>query len=92
MTLTEMTAHIRKRLKAAGVKARCSKHVICGTQYIHVSVPSVDVVWNADETAAIRHIADCNKLTGARKSPINMTEGYLANVPYAQFSFEYHGG
>jgi hypothetical protein len=86
-----MAAHIRKRLKVEGIKALCKMQSACGVKYISIAVPCADTTWTAEETAKIRHIADCNKLTGARKSPINMAAGYMAGVKYAQFSFEYHG-
>lgn len=67
----EMTAHIRKRVKAAGIKARVRKYDSCGSKWIHVFPVRYDLEFTEDEAREIRLIAHANKLTFARGMEID---------------------
>lgn len=86
----EKTAHIRKLIKAAGIKARVRKYVACGTKYIQVFTPAHNSLFTADEIKAFTHIADCNKLTGARCSKIDPKHEMLLTGKQT-WNFEFHG-
>ena len=57
-----MTAHIRHRIKVAGIKARVKIGPGIG-KYIYVSAPSYEVIFTPDEIETINIIAQVNKLT-----------------------------
>ena len=80
LTHKEMTAHIRKRIKIAGIV--CKTKMAAGGNII-VSVPEYGVEFSEEQQRAIRHIAICNKLTWVRAMPINVDQ--MTN-PY-DFSF-----
>jgi hypothetical protein len=61
----EMTAHIRNRIKAAGIKARVRAQS-CGSASIQVNTPVYGQEFSSADQRAIRHIALCNKLTLVR--------------------------
>ena len=64
--LAAKTKHIRGRLKAAGVKAKCRCFVACQTQCIVINPPTYEAEFSHEEQRAILQIADCNGLTLAR--------------------------
>lgn len=66
MNHKEMTAHIRNRVKAYGVKASVRKYSACGVQWIQVSVPSPGARFEESEIKQIALIAKTNGLTFAR--------------------------
>lgn len=68
LSLVEMTAHIRRRIKAAGIKARVRK--FDDSRTIQVNAPAFGVEFTEDEQREIRHIAVCNRLTWVRGLPI----------------------
>lgn len=67
----EMTAHVRKLIKQAGIKARVKMFTACGTKYIQVFTPSYDANFTAEEIHRIAEIAHNNDLYGAQMSPID---------------------
>ena len=72
---SEMTAHIRKRLKVSGIKARVRKSVVSsvfGTGGIQITTPSYDVKFSGEEAREIAFICNCNRLTGVRGDPIDV--------------------
>ena len=69
LTRKEITAHIRNRIKAAGIKARVSMTPGSGVS-IRIDVPKYGMTFSNDETLKIYHIAEVNKLTGAQSSDI----------------------
>jgi hypothetical protein len=62
MNTKEMTAHLRNRIKAAGIKAKVR---FMGNE-IQVNKPAYDVEFTVEQQRAIRHIAMCNNLTLVR--------------------------
>ena len=63
MTHSEITKHLRNRIKAAGIKASVRKMVICGCKRVSVSVASYDQNFTADEQKTINRIARVNGCT-----------------------------
>lgn len=87
---TEMTKHIRNRLKAQGIKARVRKFTACGVRYVQVFAPAHGATFAAEEMFTIAHVADCNRLTGAQGAKIDPAfEAGLTGKNY--WSFEFHG-
>ena len=78
MNHKEMTAHIRRRLSASGIKASCRKQTICGARIISVSPPACDVVFTEDEQRQILLIGRVNGLTLVRGLAIE-TEGPMVH-------------
>ena len=77
----EMTAHIRKRLRAAGIKAHVRKQSDGGGPLIRIEVADrdPDVRFTDEEQREILIIVSANGLTGARGSAIDinrMTYGW----------------
>lgn len=72
LSLVEMAKHIRKRIKAAGIKARVRKFDDNGC--IQVNAPVYGVEFTEDEQREIRHIAKCNRLTLVRGLPIDVEQ------------------
>ena len=72
MNIKEMTAHIRKRIKHEGIKARV--RIAPGGGCIQVFVPFYGMGFSEDEQRKIKHIAICNKLTWVRQLPIIMDQ------------------
>jgi len=84
LNLVEMTAHIRRRIKAAGIKARVRK---LDDGCIQVFAPEYGVTFSDDQQREIRHIADCNRLTLVRGLPIvveQMTNPETFNFYYTR--------
>lgn len=84
-----MTAHIRKRLKAEGIKARVRMCKACGVRSIQVIVPSYESRFTADEIEMIAFICKVNGLTGARRSEIDPQHERLLTGKH-QWEFEFH--
>jgi hypothetical protein len=70
MSHKEMTAHIRARIKKAGISASVSKYESCGSKWIRVAVTAPDRNFTPCEQNAIKIIAQANGLTLARGLPI----------------------
>lgn len=70
MGLTQMAAHIRKRVKYEGIKARV--RVAPGGGFIQVFPVTYDAVFSEADQRTIRHIAQCNRLTKPRGEPIDL--------------------
>jgi hypothetical protein len=62
----EMTAHIRTRIKANGIKASVSKYTSCGVNFIRVSVPAFDAEFTQDEQRKIHTVCKSNGMTLSR--------------------------
>lgn len=71
MDTKEMTAHLRSRIKAAGVKARVR---FWPNGQIQVFAPAYGVQFTEEEQRAVRHIAVCNRLTWIRAQPISVEQ------------------
>jgi len=63
MTHKEMTAHIRNRIKAAGIKAKCKMSEYCGCKVITVAVPSFNARFTPDQIREFCMAAKANGLT-----------------------------
>lgn len=86
----EMTAHIRGRIKASGIKARVSLYTACGIRYIRVVTPSYEVKgFTSEELATLAIIAQVNRLTEAQSSPIDPAI-MVQLTGKQQFDFEFH--
>lgn len=72
MTHKEMTKHIRSRLAAAGIKARCSLYTSCGSKWIRISPPSADAFFTDDQSREINIIGKVNGLTLVRGMEIDI--------------------
>lgn len=79
MNHKEMTAHIRSRIKAAGIKAKVRMINSCGHEYIQVNTPTFESRFNEDEQRSVRLIAIVNKLTLVRGLPIVLEQMTDAN-------------
>lgn len=89
MTHTEMTAHIRNRIKVAGIKANVHKergmNSKCGITIVSAS-PSVG--FTRDEIRTICTIADVNLLTMVMGDIIDVEHEARADAsPLAQWNF-----
>ena len=81
MNTTQAAAHIRKRIKHAGIKARV--RVAPGGGVVQVIAPAFSVVFSEEAQREIRLIAKCNGFTWARGLEINIDQ--MTNP--AEFSF-----
>lgn len=86
LTHKEMTKHIRRRIRAAGIKARCRLYVACQINYIAVDGVTCEGEFSDDDQRTIRSIAEVNGLTLARGAAIDVEQ--MTNSK--QFLFEYH--
>jgi hypothetical protein len=75
LTHKEATAHVRGRLKAAGIKARCKLVVSCGSESISVSPIGPDDRFSTEEQETICRIGIASHLTFVRGLPIDPTQG-----------------
>lgn len=93
MNHKEITAHIRRRMKANGVNARVKMDEYCGTKVITVSVPNAAYVWSNEEAKEIAVCVMVNRLTGARGTPIDIAHevSVLSGTTYASRHYEFHG-
>ena len=62
----EITAHIRKRLKAAGIKAKCKMVSFCGCDTVQVAVAKFDARFTSEEIREFVTAAKVNGMTGSR--------------------------
>lgn len=69
MNTKQMTAHIRSRINAAGIKARVR---FWPDGQIQVFAPAYGIEFTESEQRAIRHIAVCNRLTWIRGQQIDV--------------------
>lgn len=69
MNQKELTAHIRNRLKAAGVQAKCKMN---GSGVITVAAPAYNAQFTDEQQYQIKLIAISNRLTFARGHEINL--------------------
>jgi hypothetical protein len=74
LTHKEMTAHLRKRIKIAGIKARVDMMDSCGSKAIRVFGASPEATFTDEEQRQIRHIAKCNGLTWVRGMEIDVEQ------------------
>jgi hypothetical protein len=70
MTTTQQTAHIRSRIKHAGIKARV--RIAPGGGALQVVAPAADAKFSADEQRQIQLIAKCNGFTFVRGLEIDL--------------------
>jgi len=70
MNHKEITLHIRKRLAASGVKARCKMQEYCGEKVISINVPKYDYSFTQEEQTQIFLIVTVNKLTFSQGLPV----------------------
>lgn len=80
MTHKEATTHIRGRIKAAGIKARCSKYTACGINYVCISTAEYGQAFTEEEQSTLLTICQVSNLTGARGAQL------------ARFDVTTHGG
>jgi ATP-dependent Zn protease len=62
----EVTAHIRKRLKAAGIKAKCKMVSYCGRDTVQVAVPTFESRFTSEQIREFVTAAKVNGMTGCR--------------------------
>ena len=74
LTHKELTAHLRKRIKIAGIKARVDMMETCGCKAIRVFVTAPELEFNESEQREIRHIAKCNGLSWVRGMEIDVDQ------------------
>lgn len=67
----EMVAHIRKRIKVAGIKACCKMETFCGEKVVKVYTPTYESRFTSEEIREFTTIAKINRLTAARGMEIN---------------------
>jgi hypothetical protein len=72
MNHKEITAHIRKRIAAAGIKAKCKMQEHCGYLVVAVDVPTFDAEFTVEQQQAIKLAAKVNKLTFAQGMAIDL--------------------
>ena len=66
MTHKEITAHIRKRLKAAGIKAKCKMVSFCGCKTVQVAVPTYESRFTSEQIREFVTAAKVNGMTASR--------------------------
>lgn len=75
MNHKEMTQHIRNRIKAAGIKARCKMQDGCsGNRVIYVFAPAYGVEFSEADQRTVRLIAKTNRLTWVQGMEINLEQ------------------
>ena len=62
----EVTAHIRKRLKAAGIKSKCKMSTYCGNDTVMVAAPACDARFTSEQIREFVTAAKVNGMTGCR--------------------------
>ena len=72
MTITQTAAHIRGRIRHAGIKARV--RVAPGGGVVQVVAPTADAVFSDAAQREIRLIAKCNRLTWVRGMEIDIEQ------------------
>lgn len=68
----EITAHIRKRLKAAEIKAKCQMSSYCGYDTVMVAVPTFESRFTSDQIREFVTAAKVNGLTGCRGTELDV--------------------
>lgn len=90
MTHKEMTAHIRNRIKSAGIPANVRMLNYCGVKAIEVSGKTYETLFTEEQCKTIAIIAKSNNLTGALNSVIDIDiEAQLTGCN--RKCFEFHG-
>lgn len=84
MNTTQTAAHIRSRIKHAGISARV--RVAPGGGSVQVIAPTAEAVFSETEQREIRLIAKCNRLTWARGMVIDIDQ--MTNPS----EFNFHSG
>lgn len=72
MNHKELTAHIRNRIKVAGIKARVCMQESCGNKVIVVYGTAYEINFTEEEQRTIRLIAKTNRLTWVRGMEIDI--------------------
>lgn len=88
LTHKEMTAHLRKRIKHEGIKARVYMQEYCGCYVIAIDPPVFEVEFSEDEQRKIRTMAVTNGLTLVQGMPINIEQ----MTDYKGFRFYFQFG
>ena len=70
MTHKEMTKHIRNRLAAAGISAKCKMQDLCGHKMIAIDTPAYGALFSEDQQSLIVDIVTANRLTYIRGLPV----------------------
>ena len=83
----DMAAHIRGRIKQAGIKARVQMDDFCGVLWIKVIGVTFESQFSEDEQRTIRQIAKVNGLTWAQGMEIKIEQMTDAKG----FHFVFHG-
>ena len=81
----EMTAHIRNRIKVAGIKARVCMQTACGDKIIRIDAIRYKLAFTHEEQRTIRQIAVSNDLTYVMGLEIDierMTDPYDFSLRY----------
>lgn len=78
MNHKEMTAHIRRRLKASGIKAKCSLYDSCGYHWIRVCTPTFGSRFTDGQQKEINLIAKVNGLTKAQGLEIDIERATIS--------------
>lgn len=84
---TAKAKHIRGRLKAAGISAKCRAYEACGVAYIAINPVTFETEFTDAQQATIVLIADCNYLTLARGTAIDLSQRTYSKTAV----FEFHG-
>lgn len=74
MSHKEITAHIRGRIKHAGIKARVRLYEACGSRFIQIAGITPDAEFTDEQQREIRIIAQVNGLTLSRGMPIDIEQ------------------
>lgn len=72
ISMKEITAHIRKRIKHEKIKARVYMSPTGSAHFIGVCPPAPGIEFSEHEQRTIRHIAKCNRLTWIRGMEIDV--------------------
>jgi len=72
--INELTKHIRRRIKASGIRALCRHTKTCGSEFIRIDVPSCGTSFTESEQREIKLIAKVNKLTLAKGMEIDIEQ------------------
>ena len=70
----EMTAHVRNRIKAAGIQARVKMVESCGVRWVYVDGATYEARFNEVQQREIKIIAQVNGLRFARGMAIDLDQ------------------
>lgn len=87
MTHQELTRHLRKRLKLAGVPCRVRMNEYCGARVVQVITPTHETRWTPGQLRQIGLIASVNHMTMARGLPVHAPEVMEQLTGATQFDF-----